>query len=184
MNAYAPLTSDLSAVQLNTVAGHIQRWLDSHAGEPLRLEDGPFPLGGEWSVALADGDVTLWPAGRAFGQSARIGQRIAEKIARYAPHVTDDLHLMVAIGARGWTITRHQVVEALLGKQVVTLSRELDDVEDASSFDGHGSVVPFGPVGTSGSTKLAGTWILSILGIDIFGQSRQTNCVKSTMGLN
>ena len=61
--------------------------------------------------------------------------------------------------ARGWTITRHQVVEALLGKQVVTLSRELDDVEDASSFDGHGSVVPFGPVGTSGSTKLAGSWI-------------------------
>lgn len=162
-SAQQPVAQPLPDVDVEWMSHVIQQWVDAGCVTPLELDKVPMPVRGYWTPdEEMPFEVAISASARTLGQARRIGQRIAQKIERYAPLVTDDLKLMVAIGARSFKITSNQVVEALQGGQVATF--DVEQPGDFSlAFDGRGAVVPLGPVAAANAANLAGTWRCAVM---------------------
>jgi hypothetical protein len=99
--------------------------------------------------------IFVTPPGGAIGESGRIYRRLGQKLTRYAPYVTDDIGLIVAVGALNWKVTPHGLETALYGAEQVTLSSDLTTASDPG-YSGLGAAVVGGPVGYDQASKLWG----------------------------
>jgi hypothetical protein len=132
------------------------------AGDWVDLTGHDLPMHGGSMVGSDPSKIYVGPGARMLNQVPRIGRRIAEKIERYAPLVTCDRRLLVAVCANGWTITEGQVVDALYGHEVAHFQGDGAVVQ--LSFDGKGAAVLGGPNGAKNAAALTGTWILDRAG--------------------
>lgn len=145
---------------LDVLAAAFQRWLDGSPLDQSRFEHvGGMPVQASAMPGDPDPWLSLTPLGEALAQSSRIRDRLRDKIQKYAPAVTPELRLTVAVCEGSWKVTEHQTLAALYGQEKVPFGASAGEPGRAF-FDGTGAAVPGGPNGAAGAAALAGAWYL------------------------
>lgn len=148
---------------LDQVAAKINEWLRrADYGERFTFDRGPFPLMGN----LMKGDrpqVVLTPLGGALNQAWRIGTSLQQKIDKYGDSITSGTRLTVAVVARGWKITEHQLLSAMMGGEVMVLDGQTGEPVEVR-HSGRGAAVAGGDFDAGNAATLSGAWYLESRG--------------------
>jgi len=149
---------------LHQVAADINEWLRrADYWDRFTLDRGPFPLKG----TLMKGDrpeVALTPLGGALNQGWRIGTSLQQKIDKYGGSLSGGTRLTVAVVARGWKITEHQLVTAMMGGEVMVLDDQTGEAVEVR-HSGRGAAVTGGDFDAGNAATLSGAWFLEPRGL-------------------
>lgn len=141
-----------NADTISGIVSALQTWLD--AGMPdgrLELWGGALPFYASW-MPREEPLVLVIPAGRAIGGADRMQPRIASKLAKYRDV---DETLVIFVAADHWTISRHAMIQAMFGAEVVDFDL-IDPTIQRARYTGEGALVRGGAMGDSGTAITAG----------------------------
>ena len=156
LSANAVIGDDPPDWAIERLVEAISPWLRTGSQRTRDFNHTPVKCSAHWWPADGPTRVVMSPAPKFLGESPRIGQRVSEKVSRYAPLVTPDRRLLVAVAEQGWTVTRSQAVTGLFGSEQVTFT---DGPSEARlHFDGRGAAVAGGPVGNAATDRLSGVF--------------------------
>jgi len=168
LSANADVDADPPDVAIDSLAVAIEAWLDNGGHGPADFNHTPIPCSASWWPSDDPLYVTMSAAVKFLGETPRIRERIADKITKYAPYVTDTRRLIVTVAQRGWTVTRSQIVTAMFGNERVAFTGDRNDARFI--FDGKGAAVAGGPASSPGADRLSGVFTAESL---LYDQQRR-----------